>query len=224
MKLVERELGIQIELKEDIAAVLVVEDISFRLSLVEELYQQMSGKDGNWLLVENEKTYDFSKSAEMILEPFTLQLNNKKIKTKLYQDLKHIADETFCIDGIELHSHISNFLEKLVENAPYPIRYNDEWNVLELLKMYGVEIEDMSDNLVEKVFQYIKMMNQVCNISIFFALNLRQYLTENQRKELYKLAQYSKIQLVLIEFDICGNKLDEEEVYILDQDDCIISY
>lgn len=224
MKIVERELGIQIELKENVIAVLVVEDIDFRLSLIEELYLQMSGKDGNWILIENDKTYDLSKSVEMILEPFTLQLNNKKIKTKLYQDLKHIADETFCIDGMELHSHISNYLEKLVGNAPYPIRYDDEWNVLELLKLYGVEIEDMSDNLVERVFQYIKMMNQVCNINIFFALNLKQYLTENQLKELYKLVQYSKIQLVLIEFDVRGRKLDGEEVYILDKDDCIITY
>lgn len=91
MRLIERELGLEIELKENVVSVIVVEDVASRLPIVDELYSQMMDKDGNWLLVENEKNYELGKNVEIILEPFSLELNNKKVKTKLYQDIKTIA-------------------------------------------------------------------------------------------------------------------------------------
>ena len=55
MKLIERSLGLEIELKENVISIIVVEDITLRLPIIEELNYEMSGNDGNWLLVENEK-------------------------------------------------------------------------------------------------------------------------------------------------------------------------
>lgn len=224
MKLSERELGLEIELKENVTSVIVLEDITLRLPLIEELYLQLLGKEGNWLLSEKEKNYDLSKKIELILEPFSLQLNNKKMKTKLYQDMKSISDDCFGLQGLELHSRICGYLENLIDKVSYPIKYKGEWNVLELFKMYDVELEDAYEDICEKLFHYIELMNQVCGIQIFIIVNLKQYLTENQLIELYKLAGYSKIQLVLIEFGMHNKKIEGEEIYILDKDDCIIAY
>ncbi len=224
MRLIERELGLEIELKENVVSVIVVEDVASRLPIVDELYSQMMDKDGNWLLVENEKNYELGKNAEIILEPFSLELNNKKVKTKLYQDIKTIAQDFCFSQGLEVHSHICNYLERLLERIPYPVKYEEEWNILELLKAYGVELEEESDSICEKLFNYIKLINQVCEIGIFITVNLKQYLTKEQISELYKLAMYSKIQLVLIEFNMLNEKLDCEEIYILDKDKCIITY
>lgn len=224
MRLVERELGLEIELKENVAAVVVVEDIAYRLPLIEGLYSQVQGKEGNWLLVKNEKNYELDKKAEIILEPFSLELNNKKVKTKLYQDIKAIAQDCCFTEGMEVHSHICNYLENLLERLPYPVKYEEEWNVLEILKAYGVELEEECDSLYEKLFNYIRLINQVCGIGIFITVNLKLYLTREQISELYKLAMYSKIQLVLIEFNMSDVKMDCEEIYILDQDSCIITY
>ena len=55
-------------------------------------------------------------------------------------------------------------------------------------------------------------------------VNIKQYLTENEISELYKLAMYSKIQLVLIEFNMYGEKSEYEDIYIIDKDSCIITY
>lgn len=224
MKLIERELGLEIEIKENIVSVLVLEDINLRLSLIEELYLQVQGKDGKWLLAENEKTFDLSKNIEMILEPFSLQLNNKKVKMKLYQDMKLIAEDFFYTQGLEVHSHICNYLENLTEKISYPIKYTEEWNLLELFKTYNVELEEECSDICEKLFHYINLTNQVCGIDIFVAVNLKQYLSENQLLELYKLVKYSKINLILIEFGMYKQKYDCEEVYILDKDDCLITY
>lgn len=224
MKLLEREIGLEIELRENEVAVVVLEDIALRLSLIEELYLQLEGKEGNWLLSEKEKIYDLSKHIELILEPFSLQLNSKKLKTKLYQDIKVIADECFALPGLELHSYICTYLERVLEKVPYPMRYKNEWNLLDFLKSYNVELEEAYDDVCEKIFEYIKLMNQVCGINVFVTVNLKQYLTEKQLIELYKLSKYSKIQLVLIEFNMYNKKIEGEKIYILDKDDCIITY
>lgn len=224
MRLVERELGLEIEIKENMVSVIVVEDVALRLSMVEELYSQVMGKDGNWLLVENEKNYELGKKVEIILEPFSLELNNRKVKTKLYQDIKTVAQDFCFSQGLEVHSHICNYLEELLERIPYPIKYEEEWNVVELLKAYEVELVEECDNMCEKLFHYIKLINHVCGISIFVIVNIKQYLTEKQIFELYKLAMYDKIQLVLIEFNMFNEKFDCEEIYILDKDGCIITY
>lgn len=224
MKLIQRELGLEIELKENVVTVLVIEDVSMRLEFIDSLYSQVLGNDGNWLLVENEKDYDLSKKAEIILEPFSLELNNKKVKTKLYHDIKTVSQDFCFSQGLELHSHICSYLEDLLEKIPYPVKYQEEWNILELLKAYGVELEDESDNLCEKLFNYIRLINQVCGISLFIILNIKQYLTKEQIIELYKLASYSKIHLVLIEFNMLYNKESCEEIFVFDEDRCLITY
>lgn len=224
MKLIEREIGLEIELKENKVSVIVIENTTIRLSLIEELYAQITGNDGNWFLVENEKKYDLAKNIELILEPFSLQLNNKKVKTKLIQDLRVIAEEYFYTQGLELYSSMCNFLENVLEKSAYPIQYKEEWNFSELFKMFNVELEEEYENGFDKLFNYVKLVNQVCATKIFVMLNVKQYLLEEQLVELYKLAQYSKIQLVLIEFNVSNPKLECEDVYVLDKDKCIIVY
>lgn len=224
MKLIERELGIEIEIKENIVSVLVIENVNLRLSIIEELYLQMFGKEGSWLLAENEKTYELSKYAELILEPFSLQLNSKKVKAKLHQEMKMIAEDFFYSQGLEIHSQICSYLEMMMEKIPYPVQYQNEWNILELLKWYNVELVDEGVDACEKLFNYIKLMNQVCGTVIFIMVNIKQYLSEIQLLELYKLARYSKIQLILIEFNMDHERIESEEVHILDKDHCLIIY
>lgn len=224
MKLVERELGLEIELKENTEAVIVLEDVVGRLTFVEGLYSQVLGEEGNWLLVEDEKNYELAKKVDMILEPFSLELNNKKVKTKLYQDIKIIAQDDCFLQGLELHSHICNYLETLLEKVPYSVKYREEWNILEILKAYGVELEEECESICDKLFNYIKLMSQVCGTSIFITVNLKQYLTKNQILEMYKLVKYCKIQLILIEFNMYDEKIECEDIYVLDKDKCIITY
>lgn len=225
MRLIERELGLEIELKENTVSILVVEKTALRPLLITELYSQiMNNQEGNWILIENEKNYELGKKAELILEPFTLELNNKKVKSKLYQEIKTVAQEFAYTQGLEVHAHICTYLENLLERIPYPVKYTEEWNLAELLKVYGVELEEESDNVYEKLFNYIKLINAVCGTEIFVAVNIKQYLGSEQIIELYKLAMYSKIKLVLIEFSTNNAKYDCEEIYIIDEDGCIITY
>lgn len=224
MKLIERELGLEIELKENRISVLVIENISRRLAVIGQLYDQAMGKEGAWMLVEHEHAYDLSKKCDIILELFSLEMNNKKVKAKLYQEMKEVADEACYESGLALHAHICNYLETVLEKIPYPLDYTNAWDVSNILKMYNVKIPEECDDLYEKLLNYIHLMNQICGIQIFVLINAKQFFTKKQILELYKMVSYSKIQLVLIEFDALCSRYPQEDIYILDQDDCIIQY
>lgn len=225
MKLIERELGLEIELEENVISIVVMENVPMRFSVIEELYEQQQGKAGNWLLIDKEKTYAIEKYVEIILEPFSLQLNNKRVKNKLYQDIKKVEEECLLSEGFGLHSYICRYIEKLFEQLPYPLKYKQEWNLMEILKAYDVELEEEYSLGCEKLFHYIKLMNEVCGINVFVALNLKKYLSKEQILELHKLVMYSKIYLVLIEFELPdADDFAGDNVYIIDEDRCIITY
>lgn len=192
MKLVEREYGIEVDIKENIVSIIVLEDVKLRLPLINELFSQTSGKEGNWLLFENDKSFDLGKKVELILEPLTLTLNNKKVKTKLYQDIKTIAQDYCFSQGLEVHSQICNYLENMLDKLPYPVKYDEDWDVSEILKAYNVELVEEYDNIFEKLYNYIKLVNTVCGTEIFVMVNIKQYLTDDQITELYKMAAYGK--------------------------------
>ena len=52
-------------------------------------------------------------------------------------------------------------------------------------------------------------------------VNIKAYLNKQELMELYKVAFYNKINLVLIEMPE-GEMIGEEKVYIIDNDRCLI--
>lgn len=224
MKLIERELGLEIELKENRVSILVIENVSQRMTLVSKLFEQFSGQESSWLLVEDEKSFDISKKCEIILEPFSIDLNSRKIISKLFQEIEERADEEFYEEGLMLHSQISAYLEQLLEKLPYPTEYSSAWDLSNVLKMYGVRLSEDCEDQFDKLCSYIKLLSQICGTEIFILVNMKPFFTEKQISELYKMASYGKIHLVLIEFNAGSHRYSEEDTYILDSDGCIITY
>ena len=81
------EYGIEIELSENQICVLIAESPSFFSKLIETLYKEKQDGDGKILLSENDKILSFSKMSEIIVNPFTIDPNERRIMQKLYQEL-----------------------------------------------------------------------------------------------------------------------------------------
>lgn len=224
MKLISKDYNLTIEIKENHIPVLVIENVDARLNLINQLNQHISTNSGEWILSDGIKELDLSKKAEIILEPFSIDLNNKKIKSKLYQEIKALADDEFYELGLKLNSDICKYMSCIMDKFPYSLDYDEKWDISNLLKAYSVELSDDCSSLFERLLNYIKLSNQIVGTSIFIVLNAKQYLNHDQLVELYKMSFYSKIQLVLIEFCLIGNKESFEDIYILDEDNCIITY
>ena len=87
MKLVNSKIFLEIDIYENKPAVLVLENPEIMTEVVEGLYHQYNGVDGGFVLVENEKICSLEKSAEIIINPFSINFNAKKYKADYIKNL-----------------------------------------------------------------------------------------------------------------------------------------
>lgn len=89
------------------------------------------------------------------------------------------------------------------------------------MKSISIEINDYADSLLEKIIQYIKLMNQICGVEIFVIPNLKTYFSIEEIIQFYEFSIYNKIYLIVLE-SIQTPHIESEKGWIIDEDVCII--
>ncbi len=223
MKIVYGEREFILEFRENEVQVVTIENKEYFSEFLQNLYNQSQGMEGKIILSEGEKTLPLSKYAEIIWNPFSVDINNKKILGKLYHELKDISSEEQYREICELNSEIVRYLDELSLKVSYPIQFQLEMDVLDLYKMYGVQLEKEGQNIFEILLEYMKIVEFLCGIHLIIFVNVKNYLSEMQLQELYKTAFYYKINLLLIEAHQ-SKCLKSENNQLIDKDLCFINY
>lgn len=222
MKLISPKYGMEIALEENKIHVLVIEKQEIMLEMTENLWRQSKGSEGIFLLSEGDKIFNFSKDVCVILNLFAMDCNERKILNKLYQEILNVGIEEMNEQIVEMNGNVVSCLENLLGKIPYSLDMTYELDVMGLLKLYDVKIDDNSENMVEKIINYIRCMHQICHISVFVFANLKQYLNEEQILTLQEFVMYEKVYLILVE-SIQKSILECEKYWIFDKDMCIIN-
>ena len=223
MNLYHKELDFYIQFEENRGNVLVLENPALFSSIVRGLWCQTNGQEGIFSLSDGDKEEKISKEVDLVFNPFSLKVNNKKVISYLYKELDDVVQNQFWEQKELLNTEIIAFLEQVAEKIAYRINYELQLSITELMKVYNVRIEEENETLLDSVIDYIKIMSGFCGIRLFVFLNLRQYFYEEEIAELYKVAFYEKINLLDIE---CTGKsfMAFEKVIVLDKDGCIIEF
>ena len=222
MKLLHKEYGFELDVFENSISVLIIENAVAYAKIINDLWKQSNGDEGGFSLLEDDKTRNIAKDVECIINPFALSCNNKKIITKLYQELKDIALDKMQQETIDLNANFVSYIENLTQTVPYPINFQLDFDVSAILKSYNVVLAEQYESLLERIIEYIKVCRHICNIDIYFFVNLKCFLSEKEIFDLYEFAFYEKLKIVLFE-SIQSKTMDDENVWILDQDLCIIT-
>lgn len=221
MRLVNAEYGLTLELDENRATILVIEEKQMRLKVIAGLYRQCLGEIGDFVLFEDDQIIKIQKVADILLNPFAIDCNNKKVLTKLYQEIQDCGNENFYNEKQKVNSEIILLLDKIMLNVPYNITTTLDFDFIELCKLYNIQFEATGDNLIERLIDYIRIMNEMCGYKVFILLNFAMYLSEEELRNLYEFAAYQKIYLLLIEY-IMPTVIANEKGCIIDKDGCII--
>lgn len=221
MKLVHAEYGIEIELKENQILVLVVESPEKLSELIQELYLSRQGGEGKFLLSEADKLLNMGKFLELVVNPFAIGVNEKRIVQKLYQEIESQVQEQLVLETAEIHSRLISYLEEIAGKVTYPVIFDLEQNVLGLMKTYNVRLETESITMLEKLVEYFRLLHQLCRVEVIVCVNLKSYLSEVELRQLYETVFYEKIALILLE-NVQREKVDGERICIMDRDWCII--
>ena len=222
MKLVHPLLEAPVEFAENIVNVLVVENQRVFSGMVSELLLQSEGSEGQFVMSHGARRLSFEKDAELILSPFLLDVNQKKIVAKLHAKLKNTAVEAdFYMKSLDISSRIAEYIEAISQTVDYPLVYS-ETDALGLFKLVDLRLEENHATLTERILDYITAAQEFLSVSFFVFVNLRSFLGSEELKSLYQSAIYRKIHFLLLENTQREKVSDCERTYILDYDLCSI--
>lgn len=223
MKLLYMNYGIILPLQENHTHWLCIETANAYAEIVQSLYNQCSGGEGHALLSDEFHSFSLNKTAEIILEPFSLSFHSKKIQAQLYKELGLVVDEYHHADFLHIQMELHQFAEIAMQYLPYPIDYDDMVDMGKLFKLLNLHIDYSYESLAEKLCGYITLLSQLCGVQVVFLVDCDKYLTKEESEVLQKTANYYKVYLIHIVSSL-RNSMDETDIYcILDQDYCILT-
>ncbi len=203
--------------------ILVVEHPKALTDMLLTLLKQSEGDDGSFVLSENYTPLDFAKEAEIVISPFEIDINQRKILTKLHQKLTSLAigEENFLKTKELMRCH-SEYLGELLQQADYHLSFCDEFDVANLFKLADIRINTDSRNLIESLTDYLTIYAELCKTSCFIFVNLKSYLSDEELLDLYQFIQYKKLNILLIESIYRKQISPIEKIRVIDADMCEI--
>ncbi len=218
MKLTNFALENPVYIEDDKAFVLVAEDPAFFTSLTGALYSQCNGKDGDWILSQG-KEIALSKNAVVISDYFSLNINDRKLLSRVAEQLKSVAlSENNVESTYNILNAVSLYLQGLTADTDYPVVVGDV-EVSQLLKAVDISFENAECDLTGKLTDYVSVFSNLMAVKLLICVNLKSYLTAAQLNEFYMHCFNNGMKLLLIE-NAVREKQANETVLVSDCDLC----
>lgn len=200
---------------------LTVESSDVFADFVYNLYKQVGGDEGDFVLAEAEKTLSMAKNACIVTNPLIVNCEDRRIMNQLYKNLSdHVAKEHFE-KFAEVNQHIIGFVDYVINTSEYNLVTDTDFVVANLLKYCNVHISTEYENFAEKFIDYLRAIKTICKLDVVFVINLKQYFNENYLFEIYKFCFYNKIFLVNVE-NIKSEAIEGDKYVIIDKDLCLL--
>ena len=209
------------ELCENQVNVIVVESPEVLTEIISEFKRQISGEDGQFVLSDKD-ICRIDKMMELVIDPWTIDFNSKRIKTKLLQLVKEEADEYFYDRFIETKGMICQYAENILDKMMYSVSYDMNIDTMSLIKFLDVRVDIQTDKLIDSLIEYIKLLHDLCKIEVVVLVNIKTYLSKTELLYLYQEALYQKVHLILLEATLT-EKIEYEKIVIIDADKCVIN-
>ena len=221
MKLTCAKYGLEINFRENIAEVLILENPVCMTEVITCIKAQCEGNEGILILSEKDNYLKFEKSVLAIVNPFSLNLNDRKILSKLYNQMEAYGSD-FGLEKEKINAQIISMMDQLILKSPYEnLTYQLEPGWIELFKAYDLCFEKEKESLLENLIEYIKVISNLTGIQLVCLINIKSYFTNEEILEFYKYVFYNKLHVLLIE-TVEREKLSNEDVFIVDKDLCLI--
>ena len=224
MNIINKNWQRKIEIEDNIIYTVVFENKKYYRGNIFELINQHKGNEGSYILSSDNKEISFDKNSYIITDIFNIDINSKKVLTKIYNSLlKEIIEDIPSFN--ELSTNIRLYFEKLIFNSSLEIEQGEEIDMSSLLKIGDFKIHVENDDILEKFIKFLKVLTELCSYKIIFVVGLHSVFTKDEIIEIYKEVCLNKINIINIEYQQFKNLSNEhykEIVYIFDSDNCEI--
>ena len=223
MKMASQELDRAIVFQENQVNELIIENAGLFQRFIRQILQQIEDdSESSIYLTEGEKILSWEKNVEIIINPFCLDINQKKLLNRLYQNMSNIVQEKgYYLKLNELSAEIISLLTEIEFDGDISLNYAMNIEPVQIFKMMDVKIETEGKTLLEKLTEYIKMVSELLQYKLIILVNIKSYLNEEEINSLYQTVHYAKVYLLLIE-NLERETLLKENRIIIDNDMCEI--
>ena len=166
--------------------------------IVDELRGQIEGFEGRFILSESEKEIDCSRSVELIIDPFSVNLNSKDILAGFYKTVSKELETGK--DYLDYREAIGNLLQ-IVVSVSSEIESSsvlDELSSQLLLKAISLGLSEEAD-LCERICEYVRLVSTYTGRSLVIIINLPCFISTEQYNDCIRQLSYHQVPILLIE-------------------------
>jgi CRISPR type II-A-associated protein Csn2 len=222
MNLVYKPMNFDMPLESKQINQITIEDSRLYERMVTSIYWQINKQDEQWMLVQDGEELSMDKICDVLISPMDLRFEKKDIQKKLSVDLENEiqSDKNFEVFA-ELHGNMAQVIGDICERYRYQLEYDFDFCLKEYIKQYGIILADPEGTFLEKLLEYIPVVQDLTGKNIFVLTGCGDYLTDDDFRHLNKWLGYQECYIV-----ITGNRqrLLKESLneYIIDIDLCEI--
>ena len=202
-----------------IATLAIHNDIFFR-KIVEGILDVYAKKEENnrTVIYNNENSpLNLTKDTLIVTDLYSYDLSSRTITTALYKNIQDNSD----LDPIKLaqiEKEILDVLSAINTGFSQNLNYQTEINIGDIMKMAHVELEaNTGNNYIDKLYGIIDSAQQLLSNCLVILINQRQLLSHSELQALLQYVQNNHFSVLFIEKN-CKNKLNEENVLVVDDD------
>ncbi len=167
--------------------------------------------------------FEFSKRGVYLSNIINLDMNNKKLLTKMIAQLENTVNDEYCEEFNNLKSEIIKFADTLVKKSDFDIDYNYDIDFKSLTKLLDIKLSNRESSFAENFIRYICLFNQYLGVSFFVVFGLHIIFDKNELNSIFETLKLNDINLLCIEgYTYLDNISSYEKVYIIDGDLCVI--
>lgn len=219
MKLVYPKIADRIVISEQQINTLVIENPELLYELIMDMKRQSENMEGETVLSIHDKIVSFSKHADIITDVLSLELNNRKILSKIISAMeKRSVDSVYYERTQQLLSQIETYINELSLEFNAEIEC-EEMTMQHILKAAGIAVTDEYSCLADRIYAYMELVREFEGDKLFIFVNLSSYI-ESKKMQKFADTVIGHAYRVLLIDSHDFEKLDNEKRLIIDRDLC----
>ena len=223
MKLAHIALENQIDFKNDKIVFWNIEDTQIYYEFVRELKNQIDGEDGNFVLSNNLKSLKLDSNAEIIVGPFDMAFDSKKIANLISKRIVQTAvEDDYFIKFQTIEKSIMEYLRNLIIDADLPVEVGpiEIENLIKASSFKTSESNSFYDNLVN----YVSLLLNLSKPKLLILVDIKRYIKPESFTQFLHFLQYEDINVLFVDCFLRKILNNGARTYFLDKDHCEFEY
>lgn len=221
MKLYIPQIDYLVEFKAKTYQTLVIESPRLLCRILNDIAEQLQGNEGQIVLSMDNKVISIEKNIEMISQFIPFEMNKRSLLTKITNHIQQLAiDDKYYLQTTTLVTEWERLLLNLSMDMIGNLNFT-KINIEALIRASGIELDEIYDNLGEKLLDYFELVQEYEQRKIFVLVNLRSYMSDSDMLEFLKYVGKRQYYILFIE-PIDYKTLPIEEKHIIDAAQCIL--